>query len=105
MTMTEAGVDPAAAPPVVEVLVARRPFTWHGKLYAKGEALAPPPEGRKREVMARAGFIVAEVNGQPDVVARVQAVVPEGLVCPTCAKVLSTPTGLKVHRTRVHGGT
>jgi len=94
----------AEAPALEEVLVARRPFNWHGRRFAKGEALDPVPTGRKREVMARAGFIVAEVGGQVDVVARVAAIRPDGLVCPDCAKVLTTPTGLKVHRTRVHGG-
>jgi hypothetical protein len=88
----------------VEVLVARRPLTWHGRRYVKGDALDPQPTGRKREVMARSGHIVAEVDGQAAVVAQVAAIRPDGLVCPTCAKVLSTPTGLKVHRTRVHGG-
>lgn len=88
-----------------EVLVARRPLTWHGRRYEKGERLDPSPVGRKREVMARAGYIVAEVApGLADVVAQVAAIRPDGLVCPECAKVLSTPTGLKVHRSRVHGG-
>lgn len=94
---------PSASATAGEVLVARRPLTWHGRRYAKGEVLDPVPEGRKREVMARAGFIVAEVDGRPDIVARVSAIRPDGLVCPTCAAVLKTPTGLRVHHTRVHG--
>lgn len=98
------GEDIAALPATGEVLVARRPFNWHGRHFAKGEVVTPAPSGRKREVMARAGFIVAEVGGLTDVVAQVSAIRPDGLVCPDCAKVLPTPTGMKVHRTRVHGG-
>lgn len=94
---------PALAP-AGEVLVARRPFNWHGRRFQKGEVVTPTPTDRKREVMARAGFIVAEVGGLSDVVAQVSAIRPGGLVCPDCAKVLTTPTGMKVHRTRVHGG-
>ena len=97
------GTSPASAT-AGEVLVARRPLMWHGRRYAKGEVLDPVPTERKREVMARAGFIVAEVGGLSDVVAQVSAIRPDGLVCPTCAAVLKTATGLKVHHTRVHGG-
>ncbi len=86
-----------------ETLVARRYFTWHGKRVEPGEVLDPQPEGRKREVLARAQFIVAHHNGILDTVARVQAVVPDGLVCPDCGRVLRHPSGLKTHRTRVHG--
>lgn len=104
MTLTESASTPSVSATAGEVLVARRPLTWHGRHYAKGEVLDPVPSGRKREVMARAGFIVAEVGGQADIVAQVQAIVPDGLVCPDCGKVLRHPTGMKVHRTRVHGG-
>lgn len=103
-------VDAAPDAPVAQVpvyrecLVARRPFNWHGRRFKKGEELDPVPTGQKRVTLARAGFIVAEVAGQPDVVAQVTAIRPDGLVCPDCAKVLTTPTGMKVHRTRVHGG-
>lgn len=99
-TIPSVSPDPATAG---ETLVARRPFTWHGRRVAAGETLAPQPEGRQRDVLSRALFIVAHYNGLPDTVARVRAVTADGLVCPTCAKVLRTPSGLKTHHTRVHG--
>jgi hypothetical protein len=95
----ESSSSPALAEPTVTLLVARRPFTWQGRRFQKGEVLDPQPSGRKREVLGRAGFIVAERN---HTVAEVQAIVPEGLVCPACAKVLRTPSGLRTHMGRLH---
>ena len=97
-TATLPSVSPAVAT-AGETLVAVRPFTWHGRQVRRGEVLDPQPDARKAQVMGRAGFVAA-LQGA---VAQVQALKPDGLVCPECAKVLNHPTGLKVHRTRVHG--
>jgi hypothetical protein len=81
-------------------LVACRPFTYLGNRLGKGEVLRPQPSGRLRSKLSSAGFVVEMV----DPVAQVAAIVPDGYVCPVCAKVVKTPTGLKVHQSRVHGG-
>ena len=93
---------PSVSPNVAtagDTLVARRPFTWHGRHVEANEVLDPQPDGRKADVLIRAQFVVASGT----IAARVQQVVPEGLVCPACGKVLRTPVGLKTHHTRVHG--
>ncbi len=80
-------------------LVARRPFTWHGNRVEANDVLSPQPDDQKAKVLLRNQFVV-ESNS---VAGLVQRVVPDGLVCPTCGKVLRTPVGLKTHHTRVHG--
>lgn len=101
MTMTEAPPAPVevGSTPDSPVLVARRPFNWYGRNYTKGEVLDPQPTGRKREVLGRAGFVVADMGA----VATVRTITEDGkLACPVCSKSLNTVSGLKTHMGRMH---